>query len=298
MSAWITQHVNAFNDAVRRLAAAPLNSALSLFVIGIALTLPGAGWLVIDNLQQAARSASGVQQISLFMALDADKKAVGEIESRLKQADPGKWRFVPREEALKRLQANEGMSEVIASLPRNPLPDAYVIEPRDTAPVAMEALAKEMQGWPKVSHVQLDSAWAKRFDTLIRLGRLVVTLLGAVFAVALVAVTFNTIRLQIFAHHAEIEVARLIGATDGWIRRPFTYFGALQGALGGLLTYLLVAAGALLIGNPLGQLIELYGASFAPAGPSAGLGLALVGAGSALGWFGALLSVHLSLQRA
>lgn len=295
MNAWLTQHAHALRDALRRLAAAPLNTALSLFVIGIALTLPAAGWLAIDNIQQAARSASGVQQISVFMTLDADKKAVAEIEGRLKAGNAGHWRFVPREDALKRLQSNEGMAEVIASLPKNPLPDAYIIDPRNTTPAAMEALAKDMQGWPKVAHVQLDSAWAKRFDTLIRLGRLVVTMLGAVFAAALVAVTFNTIRLQILAHHAEIEVSRLIGATDAWIRRPFTYFGALQGALGGLLAWLIVAIGALLLGNPLGQLIELYGASFTPSGPGANLALALISAGGVLGWLGAQLSVRLSL---
>ena len=296
MKLWLNQHADAFRDALRRLAAAPLNTALSLFVIGIALTLPAAGWLVIDNIQQAARNASGVQQISIFMTTDADRKAVGEVESRLATAAPGKWRFVGRDEALKHLQAGEGMSEIIASLPRNPLPDAFVVEPRNNAPEAMEALATEMRGWPKVAHVQLDSAWARRFDTLLRIGRLAVTLLGAVFAAALVAVTFNTIRLQILAHHAEIEVARLIGATDAWIRRPFTYFGALQGAFGGALSAVLVAAAAILLGGPVSELVRLYGGDFAPGGPSPGLVAALIAAGAALGWLGAQISVHLSLR--
>ncbi|MFA7281544.1 MAG: permease-like cell division protein FtsX [Sterolibacterium sp.] len=298
MSAWLNQHLMALRDALRRLAATPLNTALSLFVIGVALTLPAAGWQVIDNVQRIASSASGVQQISLFMALNAERKDVAEIESRLKLAAAGRWHFVPRDTALKRLQGTAGMADLVTSLPKNPLPDAFVIEPLDTSPEAMAKMAKDMADWPKVAHVQLDAAWVKRFDALLRIARLAVSLLAAVFAVALVVVTFNTIRLQILAHSAEIEVARLIGATDGWIRRPFAYFGAIQGLLGGFLAVLLVLLASHLMASPVAELAELYGATFTLQGPSAGLAAALVAAGAGLGWLGALLSVNLSLRHA
>jgi len=225
MSAWIAQHLAALRDALRRLAAAPLNTALSLLVIGIALTLPSAGWVALENLRTVAGGSSNSQQISIFLTLDAGKRDVGEIETRLRAAGAGSWHFVAKEDALKRLQATEGMAEIVASLPRNPLPDAFVVEPGDIRPEALEALAKTFAGWPKVAHVQLDSAWIKRFDAFLRIARLAMTLLAGLFAAALVAVTFNTIRLQILAQAAEIEVARLIGATDAFIRRPFQYFG-------------------------------------------------------------------------
>ncbi|MBI2306029.1 MAG: ABC transporter permease [Rhodocyclales bacterium] len=297
MKAWLTLHANALRDALRRLAATPLNTVLALFVIGIALTLPAAGWLLVENVQQAARSAASTQQISLFMALNADKAALADIESRLNQAAPGRWRFVPRDEALQRLQGNSGMAEIVASLPRNPLPEAFVVEPAETAPAALEALAKTFAGWPKVAHVQLDSAWAKRFDALLRIGRLAVLLLGAVFAAALVAVTFNTIRLQILAQGAEIELARLIGATDAWIRRPFTYFGALQGGLGGLLAAGLVTLGAHLLAAPVNELAALYGGSFILSGLGARAVAFITGAGALLGWLGAQISVAIHLRR-
>ena len=89
-------------------------------------------------------------------------------------------------------------------------------------------LRKEIAGWPRVAHVQLDSAWVKRFDAFLRLARLALWMLAGIFAAGLIAVTFNTIRLQVLAQAAEIEVARLIGATDAFIRRPFYYFGALH----------------------------------------------------------------------
>ena len=203
MNAWFAQHRAALASAFRRLWATPLNTLLSLLVIGIALTLPGLGYVLLDNLRDLGRTTSGVQQISLFMQLDASKKDVGDIENRLKQAATGKWRFVPKEAALKRMQTNEGMAEIVASLPRNPLPDAFIVEPTNVEPEALEILRKEIAGWPKVAHVQLDSAWVKRFDAFLKLGRLALWMLAGIFAAGLVAATFNTIRLQVMAQAAE-----------------------------------------------------------------------------------------------
>jgi cell division transport system permease protein len=296
MMAWFSQHRAALARAFGRLLAAPLGTLLALLVIGIALTLPGLGWVLLDNLREIGREVSAVQQISVFMNLDAGKKDIAEIEGRLRSAD-GKWRFVSREEALKRLQASEGMAEIVASLPRNPLPDAFIVEPARSDPEALEVLRKELAGWPKVAHVQLDSAWVKRFDAFLRLGRLALWILAGVFAAGLVAATFNMIRLQVVAQAAEIEVARMIGATDAFIRRPFYYYGALQGALGGLLGGGLVAAIFALLGGPVGELVALYGGNFTLHGPGPLHFAALAGAGGLLGWLGAQLSVSLSLRK-
>jgi cell division transport system permease protein len=297
VSVWLSQHSAALAAAFRRLLAAPMSTLLSLLVIGIALTLPAFGYVLLDNLRELGSRASGVKQISVFMELGASRKEVAEIESRLRQASGLGWRFVPREEALKRLQQTEEMAEIVASLPRNPLPDAFIVEPADTEPAALESLGKEFASWPKVAHVQLDSAWVKRFDAFLRLGRLALAMLAGLFAAGLVAVTFNTIRLQVMARAAEIEVARMIGATDAFIRRPFYYFGALQGALGGLVAAGIVLGGLQLLAGPVGELAALYGASFALKAPAA-IGAAVLAAGGAvLGWLGAQLSVSLSLRK-
>ncbi len=297
MSQWISLHRAALALAFRRLWATPLNTLLSLLVIGSALTLPACGYVALDNLRTLGNSASGVQQISLFMSLDAGKKEIGEIESRLRQAANGKWRFVPKEDALKRMQSSEGMADIVASLPRNPLPDAFIVEPANTEPEALEVLRKEIAGWPKVAHVQLDSAWVKRFDAFLRLGKLALWMLAGLFGAGLVAVTFNTIRLQVMAQSAEIEVARMIGATDGFIRRPFYYFGALQGALGGLLAALLVVGALRMLAGPVGELATLYGGNFALRLPGLNEVFGLAGVGALLGWIGAQLSVSLSLRK-
>ena len=297
MNAFLSQHFMALKGALRRLGASPLNTVLSLIVIGVALALPAAGWIVLDNLQSIAGNTTSVQQISLFMATDAHKKDVAEVESRLREAKAGDWRFVSREEALKRLQATEGLSEIIAGLSRNPLPDAFVLEPSDTRPEALEYLAAAIKEWPKVAHVQLDSAWSKRLDAFLRIGKLSVTLLASLFAGALVAITFNTIRLQILAQAAEIEVARLIGATDAFIRRPFHYFGALQGALGGLFAVSLIIAIGWVLAAPVAELLALYGSAFTPSGVSAKHVGVITGVGAVLGWLGAQLSVMIHLRR-
>lgn len=297
VSAWLAQHRAALDSAVRRLWRAPLNTLLSLLVIGIALTLPGIGYVLLDNLRDLGRSASGVQQISAFTQLDAGRRDLAELEERLTKKVGKHWRFVSRDEALKRLQSNEGMAEIVASLPRNPLPDAYIVEPAQADADTLEALKKDIAGWPKVAHVQLDSAWVKRFDAFLRLGKLALALLAGIFAAGLIAVTFNTIRLQILAQAVEIEVARMIGATDAFIRRPFYYFGALQGGLGGLLAGGLAALTLSLLGGPVAELANLYGSPFALRHPAlieiAGLG----GIGALLGWVGAQLSVSLSLRQ-
>lgn len=296
MSAYVSQHFAAFKRALRRLATSPLNTLLSLVVIGAALALPAAGWVMLDNLQHLAGNTSRTQQISVFMATDASRKDVAEVESRLRDIAAGEWRFVSREDALKRMQATEGMAEIVAGLHKNPLPDAFFVEPADPQPETLERLAAIFKSWPKVAHVQLDSAWSKRFDAFLRIGKLAVTLLAGLFAGALIAVTFNTIRLQILAQAAEIEVARLVGATDAFIRRPFHYFGALQGALGGLFAVAIIATCGILLSGPVAELLALYSAGFTPRGlslPHAGI---VIGTGAALGWLGAQISVTLHLR--
>jgi cell division transport system permease protein len=297
MKTWFRQHLAALVRAARRLADSALNTLLSVLVIGIAMTLPAAGYLCLDNLKALGAGNGGAQQMSLFMQTGANKKTLADVEKRLEATLPGQWRFVSREEALRRMEANEGMAEIVASLPRNPLPDAFILEPGHADPDRLETLRATLAKWPGVAHVQLDSAWIRRFDAFLRLGRLAAHLLAVIFAVGLVAVTFNTIRLQVLGQAEEIAVARLIGATDAFIRRPFSYSGILQGGLGGLAASLLLVVGVLALSPPVERLAALYGSAFVLRGPSFGHVLALIASGAALGWLGAQLSVRLIRDR-
>jgi cell division transport system permease protein len=297
MRTWLRQHLAAFTRALRRLWKAPLNTLLSLLVIGIAMTLPAAGYVLLDNIRALGMNVTGAQQISLFMESNASRETVAQTQTRLEEQLPGQWRFIAREEALERMKATEGMAEIVTSLPRNPLPDAFIIEPHTMTPEDLEVLSQNLTALPGVAHVQLDSAWVKRFNAFLRLGKLMVGLLAAIFAVGLIAVTFNTIRLQVLAQADEIEVARLIGATDAFIHRPFYYTGILQGALGGLVAALFITLGLIALEPHVTQLATLYGSDFRLRAPGLFYLFLLPAFGAALGWLGAQLSVSMAIRQ-
>jgi cell division transport system permease protein len=202
-------------------------------------------------------------------------------------------RFVPRDEALKELAAVQGMPEVLEALGRNPLPDAFVVT---SDPATLEALAADLAKLAGVAHVQADAAWARRLAALAAIGRLALWLLSAVLGIGLVAVTFNTIRLQILTQREEIEVSKLIGATDGFIRRPFYYLGLLQGLAGGAVALAIVGLGLWLLNHPVGELARSYGSAFRFAFVPAGDALTIVAFAGLLGWLGAQLSVSRHLR--
>lgn len=293
MMMWLRQHGSALALALRRLAAAPTNTLLSLLAIGVALALPAGGHMLFSNAQSVIGKVSAKPQVSLFMALDADRRQAQDVAARVGRMDGvASVVLVTREETLTRMKSSQGLGEVLDALPGNPFPDALVVTPRDERPQALEGLAAELRRLPRVEHVQLDSAWVQRLDALLRLGRMAIMLLAALLAAGLVAITFNAIRLQVMTSRAEIEVSRLLGATDAFVRRPYYYFGALQGLLGGAAAWAIVHVGALLLSAPIAELAGLYRLDFVLAPPTAADALVLLGLATALGWAGAALSLR------
>ena len=292
MMNWLYLHLRAIGHALGRLAGQPLGTLLSALVVGIALSLPGGGYLLLDNVSSLVRGVSGTPEISVFLAAEAGEQDVAAIEQRLK-AEPAlaSYRFVPRDEGLRQLEA-AGLGDVLGGLKSNPLPDAFVIAPRGEDPAVFAELAARMQAWPKVAHVQLDSAWVERLHALLGLGRSAVLILAGLLGFALIIVTFNTIRLQILTQRQEIAVSRLLGATDPFIRRPFYWFGGLQGALGGLVALGTIWLGVRGLAQPVARLAETYGAVFQLSGPDWRAALAIVAFAALLGWLGAVISVR------
>lgn len=298
MTNWLYLHGRAFMQALRRLAGQPLGTLLSALVVGIALSLPGGGYLLLDNVASLARGVSGAPEISVFLDTTAGAADVELIEKRLK-AEPAlaSYRYVPRDEALRQLERG-GLGEVLGGLTANPLPDAFVVAPRSDDPEVFERLAAQMKAWPRVAHVQLDSAWVKRLSAMLELGRSAVLMLAGLLGFALVIVTFNTIRLQILTQRQEIAVSRLLGASDPFIRRPFYWFGGLQGALGGVVALGTVWLGVRALAAPVAALAESYGAVFALSGPEWPESAAIVAFATFLGWLGAAISVRRHLADA
>ena len=296
MRNWLRQHRLCLAATFARLARTPLASLLNIGVIGVALALPLAFYVVLVNVQGYAQEKAPAPQVSLFLKLEAQAADTREIESRLKKhAAVAKFRFIARDQALAELKAKSGLADVINSLGGNPLPDGFVVDAKENSVAALERLRDEFNAWPKVETVQLDSAWARRLDATLQLGRLVVLVLGALLAFALVAVTFNTIRLQILTQRAEIEVAKLIGATNPFIRRPFLYYGAVLGLAGGVTGWLITWGGLVLLNDRLAGLAQFYGTSLILHHLSTPDTVSLCLFAAALGWLGAWLSASRNL---
>jgi len=284
VSAWLRQHRQAFSQGIRKL------SPLNVLVIGIALALPAGGYALLESLRPASARLALEPRISLFLEPQAKRADAEALGARLR-ADRriAAVRFIPREEALKEMSTVQGLSDVVGALGRNPLPDAFVV-------TSNADIAGELARLPGVAHVQADAVWARRLAAAAALVQLGLTLLAALLGAALVAVTFNTIRLQILTQRDEIEVSKLIGATDGFIRRPFYYLGLLQGLAGGIAALAIVGLALALLNREVRVLAESYGASFRFGFLSAPEALAVVLFAGLLGFLGAQLSVSRHLR--
>ncbi|MBL8472311.1 MAG: permease-like cell division protein FtsX [Rhodocyclaceae bacterium] len=294
MKSWLAQHGQAAARALGRLARAPFGTLLASIVVGVAAVLPAGGWLLLDNIERLADKAAVLPQISVFMAADASADDVAGVQKALRAKVSG-VQYVPRKSTLQRIRALEGMGEVLDALPDNPFPDAFIVTPESDDAQALEALKAAFSQLPKVEHVQLDSAWVRRLNAFVTLAQTALWLLAGLLGVALVAVTFNTIRLQILTQQEEVRVSRLLGATTTFIRRPFYWFGTLQGLGGGLVAWALLWLFARALAAPAQELAGLYSLEFALHTLPPQAVLCLLASTAALGWLGAAASLWRNL---
>lgn len=292
MKVWLIHHSWALRRALKRLSDTPFASLLGIFVIGLVFSLPAGGYMLLGNLQTVSRQISGAPQLSLFLALNADAADIREIEKNMgKHPEIRDFTFVPKGEALNQLRQNNDLGKVIDKLDKNPLPDAFIVNTHRTNPAVLEQLREEILKWRKVEHVQLDSAWAERLHAFLELGQSVLLILASLLGLVLIVIVYSTTRLQMLAMQDEIGISRLIGATHSFIRRPFLYFGAIQGAAGGVMAWLVIAICIHMVNDGLTGLSKLYTIDFALKHFSPEESAGLVFSAAASGWMGAWLSV-------
>lgn len=293
---WLTQHRLALTQVLLRLWRNPLSLLMMAAVIGVTLALPAMLYVILGSLQRFAGDLDTPPQISLFLAADVSADASKALTQRLEQHPAvASYRFIARDDAWRELQQSSGLADVASGLEQNPLPDAFVIHMNSEDPAAMERLQQEMQQWPGVEHAQLDAAWLKRLNSLLQLGNQLALVIAALLGFALLVVTGNSIRLQFMTQRDEIELSRLIGATDRFIRRPFLYAGTLYGVAGGLAALLIVAATVWLFNQSIAELARTYAADFRLAMPGAEIAIALAGGSAILGWIGSYWAASRSL---
>lgn len=300
------EHGFALRAAFTQITDSPGSFVFNVMVIALALMLPLAGLTVLDNVRPVSQGIAVEPEISVFLSTEVPGDRIqtigDEIRARVQQEKlKAKIEFISRDKALESLRERSGLTDVVATLGNNPLPDAYVLKLASAEDVAgasrIEKLAASLRKLSGVETVQLDSAWVKRLAALMTLATSVLWLLAATLCGVVLAVVFNTIRLQVMTQSEEIAVLRLLGATDGFVARPFYYTGALLGLAAGALALAGVTLALWLLNVYVMQLAQLYGSTFRLAPLPADTAATLLAGSAALGVIGAALSVRRSMRQ-
>ncbi|HEY8607151.1 MAG TPA: ABC transporter permease [Noviherbaspirillum sp.] len=306
MSGWLRLHSLALADALRHVLRSRGSFILNALVVAIALALPFAGLTILENVRPVSEQLAVEPEISIFLALDASREQANGLAPKIRSivqesGAAGRLEFIPRERALTTLKDKSGLSEAITALGENPLPDGYVLKlsgVQDPAGAARaEDIGSRIKALPGVEYVQIDSAWVKRLAALLRVLRLALLFFAATLGVVVIAVVFNTIRLQVMTQREEIEVCRMIGATDSYVCRPFYYAGALLGLIAGALALAVVALALQPLNGAIADFARLYASEFRMAPLPPGISVLLLGSSALLGLMGAALCVRRYLAR-
>lgn len=291
MTSWFAAHGMACATSWKRLARHPFSAFFEVFVLGIALALPVGLFVAIETTRGFASQHPSDPEMSVFLELGTNARSVDGLRKKLSALpDVQEVIFIDRQDAAKNLRKSAGLAEVLDALPDNPLPDAFTLRlgARDAA--RMDALKADIGGWPNVAVVQADSSWARKVEAGIQVAQSAALLLGVLFGIAAVAVTFNTVRLQMLGRRDEIQLSRLIGATDAFIRRPFVWFGALQGLLGGAAALGIVAAALRVLERSIVDFSVAYGTRITLPPPPLDYLAAFLGTTTLLGAFAAWIA--------
>ena len=296
--AWLIAHQQACARALQRLATQSTVTILSVFVIAIAVALPLGFYVMLANVSTAAARLNTDPNVNVYLALTASEQDAKALEAKFKALpNVDTLTFIPREAALAEMKRTANLAELLASLESNPLPHAFTIRPKQSDSAALAALQTAVSTLPQVQSVVMDFAWAEKLKRFATFAERITLLLGVLLAVAVVFVTGNTIRLQILTQKDEIEVSQLIGATRRFIRRPFLYFGGIQGLLAGIVAVAAVWGLVWWAGAEVAALTASYGSDFVLEAPGMSLSILIVMLAGLLGWLGAFLSVWLYLRR-
>ena len=297
--AWIQHHRLSAADSLMRVLDSPGSSVLTWLVIGIALALPVGLNVALDNVSQVSAGWDSPAQISLFLQGEVSPDRLRELEGEMgARQDVSKTRVISREEALDEFRMLSGFADVLASLQENPLPDLILVTP-DAAldGPAVSALREELQGNSDVAEAVLDMEWLQRLNSLMALSRRLVVAIGCMLVVGVMLILGNTIRLAIEGRRDEIVIVKLVGGSNGFVRRPFLYTGLWYGVGGGVLAALLVSAALWSLEKPISDLAMLYESAFQLSGLGVMGSLNLVILGGLLGLAGAWLAVSRHLAR-
>lgn len=266
---YLLQHLQVLFYSLGQLSRAPVSTLMTSAVIGIALSLPTAFYVLLQNVQTVSQDWDRGARISLFLKTSVTEPQAQAMASKLRAiSDISAVTYISRSAALTEFRRSSGFGDAIDALEDNPLPAVLVVQPAKQleSAAAIEALLSRLRTYPEVDITQLDLEWVKRLYALVEIGQRGVIALAMLLALSVLLVVGNTIRLAIQNRRDEIVVTKLIGGTDSFIRRPFLYTGIWYGLVGGLLGWLAVSLTLELLAAPVNDLAGLYNSDFTLSG--------------------------------
>ena len=299
MGAWLTRHAQTSIGSLGRLSQQKLATLLTILVIGIALALPACLHLLISNAQTATGNWNRAVDLTVFLKRPTSAEDATRTADRIrKRRDVSNVELITSDAALKDFRRDSGFGPAIDALNENPLPHTLVVTPSaEFANAArLESLAADLRGMPSVEVVQLDTAWVKRLNAILDTVRSGLVVAAALLALGVMVIVGNTIRLDIQNRRAEIEVTKLVGGSDAFVRRPFLYNGIWYGLGGGVTAWIITLAVIGVLREPIGRLAGLYGSAFQLGGLDPKATLILLGSGIVLGWLGSYLAASRHLR--
>ncbi|MBO9717430.1 MAG: permease-like cell division protein FtsX [Pseudoxanthomonas sp.] len=285
---WFDQHLHGLAFSLGRALRKPWATLLTVAVMGVALALPLGLSIVMDNLRHFAGNVQQSREINLFLKADVDAAAAAKLADTLRgRGDVAAVELRTPEQAIAGFRESSGLGEALDALGENPLPTLLVVTPGDGDSAADARLVATLEALPQADLVQHDAVWRQRLDGWLRFGQRVVQVLSVLLGLGALLVVGNTVRLDIQSRREEIGVLQLLGASDGFIRRPFLYLGVWYGLGAGLLALGLIAAAGWALYAPLATLSASYGSQFALTGLDAPHSAMVLLGTVLLGWLGA-----------
>lgn len=296
---YFSHHMRVSLASLGRLYAQPVATAMTATVIAIALALPVGLYIALANISQISSGWDGSTQISLFLDNRVSKAEAQKLQQRLeKHKDIRKIELIDKEQGLEQFKEVSGFGDALKHLDENPLPIVLVVQPEISVnqPDITGRLVKELGKNKQVELAQLDVQWVKRLYTFLEIAHRSIWVISTMLAIAVLLVIGNTIRLDIQNRREEIEVAKLIGASDAFIRRPFLYTGLWYGIIGGVLAWLITLVSLLMMEQPIHKLALLYHSDFRLIGLGSSNTLLLILISCSLGLIGSWIAVSRHLK--
>ncbi|MBN8446288.1 MAG: permease-like cell division protein FtsX [Gammaproteobacteria bacterium] len=289
----VATHARQAVSSLGELWRTPVWAFVTVAVLGVSMTLPATLHLLVKNIQQVSRSYDQSFEISLFLKNEATPTDIASFVTIL-QGDPqvAKVRLIDKAAAMAEFKQQSGFGEAIRFLDQNPLPDVLVVTPKENLPSAAEDLLQKLEKERFVDLAKLDISWLERLAALMALMQQAVYTIAVLLLCAALLVIGNTIRLLIMDKKAEIEVMKLVGATDAFIQRPFLYTGVWLGIFGGFLAFLVIEFMILWLRAAIAKVTQLYQSDFVINSLSLAEFGVLMAIGTGLGLFGSYLAVR------